>query len=64
MTGERPAWPVTTFEDVDYFRRLVACLETGGESVWDLPCARLALAAVERRWAELAAEPPQGSCAR
>jgi hypothetical protein len=42
-----------TAEDVCYFRVLVACLEHGGESVWDLPCARLALAAVERRWAAI-----------
>jgi hypothetical protein len=44
---------VTTFEDVRYFRALVACLEAGGVSLWDLPCARLALVAVERRWREL-----------
>lgn len=43
----------TTFEDVCYFRALVARLEAGGEDLWDLPCARLALAAMERRWAEI-----------
>lgn len=54
-TPPAAAEAVTTFEDVCYFRALVACLEAGGESLWDLPCACLALAAVERRWAGLVA---------
>lgn len=55
--GRRPVGgqDETTFEDVCYFRELVACLEAGGEALWDLPCARLALAAVEKRWAALCA---------
>lgn len=52
---------VTTFGDVCYFRRLVACLEAGGSSLWDLPCARLALAAVERRYAEISGLSSEGS---
>lgn len=57
--GRRPpdAPELTTFEDVCYFRALVACLEAGGQDLWDLPCARLALAAVERRWAEISSGP-------
>jgi len=47
---------VTTAEDVAYFRDLVARLEGGcgcDGVLWDLPCARLALAALERRLATL-----------
>jgi hypothetical protein len=45
----------TTAADVAYFCALVARLEAGGEDLWDLPCARLALAAIERRYEEIRA---------
>jgi len=48
---------VATPADVAYFRRLVACLEGGDDGgLWDLPCARLALAGLERRVAALQRE--------
>lgn len=45
----------TTPSDVAYFRALVARLAAGGDDLWDLPCARLALAAIERRYEEIRA---------
>jgi hypothetical protein len=66
LSGRSPAHPAvhsvrsrppdeTTASDVAYFRSLVARLEAGGEDLWDLPCARLALAAIERRYEEIRA---------
>lgn len=56
---------VTSPADVAHFRRLVASLECGDPGgLWDLPCARLVLTALERRLADLNNHSAHGSVAR